>query len=171
MDHAKTASLVFSPKSKELDNLVKLPVSVTGMIAHRHGDVRYAHYGLDIFPHDSNYIIGLMAKLLRDLEEPPKSSSRQLFVGSGSTALFCGILKGAEMCEVSSGLQPETLVQATALPPVLNVEMNNATGDNKNIYVYAYWFLLVAKRIFREVYVNFMIERHTHNNIDALFGR
>ena len=75
--------------------------SVTGKIAHGHGDVRYAHYGLDIFLHDSNYTIGLMAKLLRDLEGPPKSSSREFFVGSGSTALFCGILKGAEMCKAS----------------------------------------------------------------------
>ena len=101
MDHAKTASPVFSHKSKELDSLVKLLVPVTGMIAHGHGNVRYAHYGLDIFPHDSNYTIGSMAKLLHDLEGPPKSSFRQLFVGSGSTALFCGILKGAEVCEAS----------------------------------------------------------------------
>ena len=55
MDHTKTASLVFSHKSKDLDGLVKLPLSVTGMIAHGHGDVRYAHYGLDLFPHNSNY--------------------------------------------------------------------------------------------------------------------
>ena len=101
MDHAKTASPVFSHKSKELDNLVKLPMSVIGMIAHGHGDVRYAHYGLDIFPHDSNYTIRSMAKLLRDLEGPPKSSSRQLYVESGSTTLFRDILKGAEMCEAS----------------------------------------------------------------------
>ena len=104
---------MFSHKSKELDSLVKLHVSVTDMIAHRHGDMRYAHYGLDIFPHDSNYTIGSMAKLLRDLEEPPKSSSHQFFVGSGSTALFCGILKGEEMFKASLGPQPETLVQAT----------------------------------------------------------
>ena len=75
MDYAKTASLVFSHKSKELDSLVKLPVFVTSMIAHGHGDVCYAHYGLDMFPHDSNYTIKSMTKLLRDLEEPPKSSS------------------------------------------------------------------------------------------------
>ena len=171
MDHAKTASPVFSHKSKELDSLVKLPVSVTGMIAHGHGDMRYAHYGLDIFPHDSNYTIGSMAKLLRDLEGPPKSSSRELFVGSGSTALFRGILKGAEMCEASLAPQPEALVPATTLPPILNVQMDNATGDNKNRYVYAYWSLLVAKRIFCEVYVNFMIVGHTYDDIDALFGR
>ena len=101
MDHEKIASPVFLHKNKELDSLVKLPESVTGMIAHGHGDVRYAHYGLDVFPHNSNYIIGSMAKLLCDLEEPPKSSSRQLFVGSRSTAQFCGILKGVEMCKAS----------------------------------------------------------------------
>ena len=171
MDHAKTASPVFSHKSKELDSLVKLPVSVTCMIAHGHGDVRYAHYGLNIFPHDSNYTIGSMAKLLRDLEGPPKSSSRELFVGLGSTALFRGILKGAEMCAASLAPQPEALVPAIALPPILNVQMDNATGNNKNKYVFAYWSLLVAKRIFREVYVNFMIVGHTHDDIDALFGR
>ena len=171
MDHAKTASPVFLHKSKELDGLVKLPMSVTSMIAYRHGDVRYTHYGLDIFPHDSNYTIGLMAKLLYDLEKPPKSSSRELFVGSGSTALFCSILKDVEMCKASLPPQPETIVQATPLPPILNMQMDNATGNNKNRYVYAFWSLLVAKRIFYEVYVNFMIVGHTHDDIDALFGR
>nr|PNR45284.1 hypothetical protein PHYPA_015055 [Physcomitrium patens] len=171
MDHAKTVSPVFSHKNKKLDALVKLPVSVTGMIAHGHGDVRYAHYGLDIFPHDSNYTIGSMTKLLRDLEEPPKSSSRELFLGSGSTALFRSILKGAEMCKTSLDPQPERLVGATPLPPILNVQMDNAIGENKNRYVFAFWSLLVAKWIFRKVYVNFMIVGHTHDNIDALFGR
>ena len=28
---------------------MKLLVAITGMIAHGHGDVRYAHYGLDIY--------------------------------------------------------------------------------------------------------------------------
>ena len=171
MDHAKTASLVFSHKSKELDGLVKLPMSVIGMIAHGHGDVRYAHYSLDIFPHDSNYTIGSMAKLLCDLEKPPKSSSHELFVGFDSTALFCSILKDVEMCKASLPPQLETVLQATPLPPILKVQMDNATGDNKNRYVYAFWSLLVAKRIFRKVYVNFMIVGHTHDDIDALFGR
>ena len=64
MDHSKTACPAFSHKSKELDGLMKLLVSVTGMLAHGHADVQYAHYGLDVFSHDSNYTIGSMAKLL-----------------------------------------------------------------------------------------------------------
>jgi hypothetical protein len=27
------------------------------MLAHGHGDVSYAHYGLDLFAHDSNYTV------------------------------------------------------------------------------------------------------------------
>jgi len=121
MDHAKTACPVFSHKSKDTDSLVKLPVSVTGMIAHGHGDIRYAHYGLDIFPHDSNYTIGSMARLLRDLEKPLKSSSRELFVGSGSTRLFKELLEGGEMCLASLNEAPEIPIPATPLPPILNV--------------------------------------------------
>ena len=64
MDHAKTASPVFSHKTKHLDGFTKLPVSVTGMLAHGHGDVRYAHYGLDLYLHDANYTVGSIAKLL-----------------------------------------------------------------------------------------------------------
>ena len=171
MDHAKIATCVFSYKSKDLDGLVKLPLSVTHMIAHGHGDVRFAHYGLDLFPHDSNYTIGSIAKLLRDLELPPKSSSRELFVGSRSTNLFKAVLKGAEMCKASLLPLPEDLVLATSLLPIFNVQMDNATGDNKNKYVFCFWSLIVAKKIFCEVYVNFIIVGHTHDDIDALFGR
>ena len=74
------------------------------------------------------------------------------------------------MCKASLDPQSETLVHATMLPLILNVQMDNTTRNNKNRYVYAYWSLLVAKRIFRE-YVNFMIVGHTHNDIDVLFGR
>jgi hypothetical protein len=65
----------------------------------------------------------------------------------------------------------ETPSTATPLPLILNVQMDNAVGDNKNRFVFCFWSLLVAKGIFREVYVNFMLVGHTHDDIDALFGR
>ena len=98
MDHSKTSSPHFSHKSKHMDSFMKLLISVTGMIAHGHGDIRYAHYGLDIFPSDSNHTVGSIAKLLRDLELPPKYSSRELFSRSGLAPLFTALLAGAEMC-------------------------------------------------------------------------
>lgn len=96
MDHSKTASPAFSHKIKHVDGLTRLPISVTGMLAHGHGDVRYAHYGLDIYQHDVNYTVASFAKLLRDLEQSLKASIRELFEGSGRIALFHAVLHGAK---------------------------------------------------------------------------
>ena len=111
---------------------MKLPISVTGMIAHGHGDIRYAHYGLDIFLSDSNHTVGSIAKLLRDLELQPKHSSRELFSGSRTAPLFTALLAGAEMCTSSLPPLGAEEVLAKPLPPVLNLQIDNATGDNKN---------------------------------------
>jgi hypothetical protein len=45
------------------------------MIAHGHGDVKFAYYALDLYPADSNHTIGSFARLLRDLDKPPSYSS------------------------------------------------------------------------------------------------
>ena len=66
MDHTRTTSPIFSQKTKQLDGLMKLLVSVTSMLVHGHGDVRNAQYSLNIFVHDVNYIIGSFAKLLHN---------------------------------------------------------------------------------------------------------
>ena len=151
---------------------MKLPVSVSGMITHGHGDVRYAHYGLDIFPSDSNHSVGSIAKLLRDLELPPKHSSCELFLGSRTAPLFTALLAGAEMC--TSSLPPPVAeeILAQPLPHVLNLQLDNATGDNKNRFVFAFCSLLTYHGVFQEVtYINFLIVGHTHDDIDSLFGR
>jgi hypothetical protein len=62
MDHAKTTFPIFLYKTMQLDGLMKSPISVTSMLAHR--DVGYAHYALDLFAHDSKHIVGSFAKLL-----------------------------------------------------------------------------------------------------------
>ena len=74
MDHSKTSFPYFSHKSKYMDSFMKLPISISGMIAYDHGDVCYTHFGFDIFPSDSNHIVGSIAKLVH-LELPPKHSS------------------------------------------------------------------------------------------------
>jgi hypothetical protein len=171
MDHSKTASHHFSHKNKAIDSLMKLPVVVTGMIAHGHGDVQYAHYSLDIYPSDSNHTIGSIAKLLRDLETPPLYSTQQMFAGGGSSPLFQALLTGADMCEGSFPLVAVDPVMAAPLPPVLNVQLDNACSDNKNRYVFSFFSLLVQKGVFREVCINFLLVGHTHEDIDAMFGR
>ena len=90
MDHSKTACAL-ARKTKALDGFMKLLVKVTRMFAHGHGDEKYAHYSLDVFPSDNNFIVGSIAKLLQNLEDPPAKSSRLLFQGGGSTHLYGGI--------------------------------------------------------------------------------
>ena len=146
MDHAKTTSPMFSHKTKHLDGFTKLPLSVTGMLAHGHSDVRYAYYGLDLYPHDANYIVGSFAKLLRDLELSPKSSNRTLFQNSQSSPLYEALLHGAEACESSLPPSSDQHVSSTPLLPILNVQMDNATGDNMNRFVFCFWSLLVTNK-------------------------
>ena len=74
MDHYKTALSALFLKFKHIDGLMKLPLAV--MLAHGHEDQRYAHFGLDIYFHNASYTVGSCTKLLRDLESPPKSTSR-----------------------------------------------------------------------------------------------
>ena len=172
MDHSKTASPHFSHKSKGTDSFVKMPVAVTGMIAHGHGDVRYAHYGLDIFPTNSNHTVGSLAKLLRDLESVPKVSSHQVFVKDVvQHPLLEAILMGTEVCEDSLPPPPEEVLEPHCLPPTLHLQLDNASGDNKNRWVFAFSSLLVYRAVFCEIYINFLIVGHTHEDIDALFGR
>lgn len=136
MDHSKTASPVLSHKTKHLDGLTKLPISVTGILAHGHGDVRYAHYGLDIYPHDINYTVGSFARLLHDLEQVPVSSSRLLFAASGRHALFQAVLQGAsDVCLPYLPPAPVNPAPRKPLPPILHVQMDNAVSDNKNRFV------------------------------------
>ena len=57
-----------------------------------------------------------------------------------------------------------------SLPKKLFLQLDNSAKDNKNRYVMAFYSLLTAKRIFKEVTVGFLIVGHTHEDIDAHFS-
>jgi hypothetical protein len=171
MDHSKTTSLQFSHKNKSTEAFMKLLVSVTGMIAHGHGDIRYAHYGLDLYPANSNHIVGSLAKVLRDLEDVLKFVSRQVFLDTHASPLFDALLEGERMCNSSLLPSQSSYVVPRSLPPVLHLQLDNACSNNKNRYTFYFFSLLVANAVFWEVYVNFMLVGHTYEDIDALFGR
>ena len=171
MNHSKIASPHFSHKSKAIDSFMKMPIAITGMIAHGHGDVCYAHYGLDIFSTDSNHTMRSIARLLRDLEMEPKVLPRQLFATDDPIhALSKVLLEGHEICEESLPPCPEEAIEPIPLPPTLTLQLDNALGNNKNCWIFAFCSLLVFKAIFRKIYINFLIVRHAHEDIDALFG-
>jgi hypothetical protein len=51
------------------------------------------------------------------------------------------------------------------------VQLDNCWKDNKSRYVFCFWSLLVTKGILEEVFVLFLLVGHTHEDIDATFGR
>lgn len=57
------------------------------------------------------------------------------------------------------------------LPPVLKLQLDNPTGENKNHDVFSFCSLLVAWDIFEEVDVSFCVPGHTHLDIDQVFSR
>jgi len=57
------------------------------------------------------------------------------------------------------------------LPPVLKLQLDNPTGENKNHDVFSFVSLLVAWSVFDEVYVSFCVVGHTHLDIDQVFSR
>jgi hypothetical protein len=119
MDHSKTASLHFSHKNKRTEAFMKLPVLVTGMIAHGHGDIQYAHYGLDLYPADSNHTVGLAAKILRDLEDVPKFVLSQIFPNIHASPLFEALLEGGNVCNSLLPLPPKRICCAKNTPSCL----------------------------------------------------
>ena len=70
-------------------------------------------------------------------------------------------MDGKDVCVHLLLEPPSEDVIATNLPPTLRIQLDNCAKDNKNIYVFAYWSLLVTKGIFKEVFVSFLFGR-TH---------
>jgi hypothetical protein len=62
------------------------------MIAHGHNDVKFAYYALDLYPTESNHILGSFARLLHDLEKLSAYSLGLLFENADSTPLYEAVL-------------------------------------------------------------------------------
>ena len=53
----------------------------------------------------------------------------------------------------------------------MRVQLDNCVKDNKSKFMFAYWSLLVAKGIFKEVFISILLVDHVHDDIDAPFGQ
>src|SRR5450759_2676719 len=57
------------------------------------------------------------------------------------------------------------------LPPVLYVQLDNTSRENKNKYTMAYSNMLVEKKIFKKIKIGFLLVGHTHDQIYQMFSR
>ena len=57
------------------------------------------------------------------------------------------------------------------LPPILNIQLDNTTKQNKGRWLVAYLAYLVQQGVIKEAYCNFLPVGHTHEDIDQFFSR
>ena len=57
------------------------------------------------------------------------------------------------------------------LPPILNLQLDNCAGSNKNTYLFSYLAWLVERGVFTVVYVSFLPVGHTHYGPDRICSR
>ena len=101
------------------------------IITHGHVDVKYAHYGLNFYNVDANYIMESFAKLLQDLEKTTNIFSSCFIRGSGTTSLYDVVLDGKEVCLTSLEECSQQLVHGEVLPPTLYEQLGNCANNNK----------------------------------------
>jgi hypothetical protein len=73
MDHAKTVLPRLQMCNKMILGLGQLPIILTTIITHGHGDERYVQYYNELWPNNPNFIIRSLLRFLRTLEVAPIS--------------------------------------------------------------------------------------------------
>ena len=68
--------------------LGQLPIMLTKMITHGHGDEAFAQYSNELWPNDLNFTIGFILCLLRTLEKELVHESQRLFDHELQNELF-----------------------------------------------------------------------------------
>ena len=141
------------------------------MTAHGLGDVKFAHYALDLYPVYSNHIIESLARLILWFEETAyvllnivmRMQDQYLYLR------WCWMEKMHAWIHCPNPLMRPWLRKS--LSPTMQVQLDNCAKDNKSIFVFTYCSLLVVKGIFKEVFIYFLLVGHMHNDIDASFGQ
>ena len=154
-----------------ISGLSQLPISLTGMVTHGHGDRAYVHYSNELWPNDSNFTVSSLARLLCILEQPPSRDSKVLFEHPPHNdffrKLYMANLGALRALPLATG--PPT-APLKSLPKKLYLQLDNCAGTNKNQFVMAYLSLLTARKVFKEIQVGFLMVGHTHEDIDAYFS-
>ena len=57
------------------------------------------------------------------------------------------------------------------LPPILYLQLDNTSRENKNKFLMAYLHMLVEQEVFKKIKVGFLMVSHTHDEINQIFSR
>jgi hypothetical protein len=178
MDHTKTAIPWMQRIKKATSGLGHIPISLTGMLTDGHGNGAYAHYSMALWPADSNFTISSLCRVLRVLEHAHVKQSKELFRAPPQNSFFDALLHRRSLCSSSipsskgydDVLSPSPGRLTIPLPKRLYFQLDNSVKDSKNRFVMAFYSLLTARGIFKEVTMGFLVVGHTYEDIDAYFS-
>jgi hypothetical protein len=94
MDNRKTALPRLRVITKGSSGLGQLPMILTGMLTHGHGDGAYVDFSIDFWPRDSNFTISSLASCIRCLERPAVRNSKALFEERPLSPFFEKLMRG-----------------------------------------------------------------------------
>ncbi len=92
-----------------------------------------------------------------------------LFEHLAQNALLTRLLQGKSCC-ITKVKTPNESVVPKLLPKHFLLQMDNYVKGNKNRYLLAFLSLLIAREVFKEVRLRFLMVGHTHEDIDGCFG-
>jgi hypothetical protein len=79
------------------------------------------------------------------------------------------LLQGKSCC-IGELKAPNQVVGPKPLPKKLLLQMDNCVKANKNCYLLAFLSLVIARGVFEEVKLGFLVIGHTHEDINGRFG-
>ncbi|KAL3694457.1 hypothetical protein R1sor_008108 [Riccia sorocarpa] len=187
MDSSKTAV-------PRLDNYVKalsgvgMPVSVkiAGILNRGHGPPALAHVTIGgLWSSDPNFTVSSIAKYLRDCEDFDGDMKGDLVF---ENELHHPLLKAfmnkdifTKTVAAATTLLPQHASTSTksnpankpfnTLPPTFYMQLDNSGKDNKNWVLMAFFSELVARGVFKTMFMYFLIVGHTHEDVDAFFSK
>ena len=138
MDQSKTAIPQIKPVPKSLNGVERLPVSLTGMLTHGHGQTAYGHFALGLWPSDPNFTIASLSKCLRNLERNEKHmygdlTSENLDVRSQTNIFDCVLSTTALYHHMKVSKEENKYYKQQSLaddPIIMNVSTNEGTRND-----------------------------------------
>jgi hypothetical protein len=137
MDHANIALPRLQVCNKMISSLGQLPITLTGMIVHGHGDEKYAQYFNELWPNNPNFTISFLLHLLRILEAAPILELKLLFEHPLHNSFFACMLQ-RKLCCIHELCTFDQIVGLKPLPRNLLFQMDNCVKGNKNWHLLAF---------------------------------
>ncbi|KAL3675287.1 hypothetical protein R1sor_025235 [Riccia sorocarpa] len=187
MDSSKTAV-------PRLDNYVKalsrvgmpVPVKIAGILNRGHGPPALAHVTIGgLWSSDPNFTVSSIAKYLRDCEDFDGDMRGDLVF---EKELHHPLLKAfmnkdifTKTVAAATTLLPQQASTSTnsspadkpfnKLPPTFYMQLDTSGRDNKNWLLMVFFSKLVARGVFKTVFMYFLIVGHTHEDVDVFFSK